>query len=73
MYRLRILARDEWRHGAARRVERECVHLMDWEGGFLALRFRSPRDTYRQEFASFEAFLGTFAPLSEPAPPPPAP
>lgn len=63
MYRLRILARDEWRHGAARRVERECLHLADWKGGFLALRFRAPRDSYRAEFASFTAFLGTFAPL----------
>ncbi|MEE8425333.1 MAG: hypothetical protein V3S11_05870 [Elusimicrobiota bacterium] len=65
MYRLRILARDEWRHGASRRVERECIHLRDWKGGFLVLRFRAPRDAYRSEFASFEAFLETFAPLSK--------
>ncbi|MFH1726162.1 MAG: hypothetical protein ABII00_16255 [Elusimicrobiota bacterium] len=55
--RLRIMAREEWTHGASRRVERECVHLRDIPGGFLVLRFRAARHSFRREHEAFETFL----------------
>ncbi|OGR60635.1 MAG: hypothetical protein A2X36_04845 [Elusimicrobia bacterium GWA2_69_24] len=62
MARLRIMARDEWAHGAARRLERECLHLRDVPGGFLVLRFRAPKDAFKREHAAFEAFLEGLTP-----------
>lgn len=62
-YRLRIMARDEWAHGASRLVERECILLRDVENGFLVLRFRAPRAEFRREHAVFETFIASFESL----------
>jgi len=60
MYRLRIMARDEWHHGASRNVDRECVHIRDIPGGFMVLRFRAPRAHFKSEHERFLTFLGSF-------------
>jgi len=65
---LRLMARDEWTHGASRRVERECVHIRPVPGGFFVLRLRAPLDDFADEHGFFEAFLSSFEPLpSSPA------
>ncbi|MFA6028779.1 MAG: hypothetical protein WC969_02870 [Elusimicrobiota bacterium] len=63
MYRLRIMARDEWQYGSTRKVERESVHLRPIRGGgFYALRLRAPREAFSGEKDAFDAFLTAFAP-----------
>ncbi|MFA5139972.1 MAG: hypothetical protein WC728_12135 [Elusimicrobiota bacterium] len=61
-YRLRIMARDEWTHGAARLVERECVHIRPAQDGFWAVRLRAPRADFARAHEAFETFLGSFEP-----------
>jgi hypothetical protein len=61
-YRLRIMARDEWLHGAARVVDRECVHIRQAPDGFWAVRLRAPRPAFAREHKAFESFLGSFEP-----------
>lgn len=67
MSRLRIMATDEWHCGASRRIDRECVHIRDIPGGpvpggFMVLRFRAPRHSFKREHKGFLAFLGSFEP-----------
>lgn len=60
MYRLRIMARDEWAHGAERLLERESVHLRDAPDAIWAVRYRAPERVYRrhrEDFLDFAAGL----------------
>ncbi|MFA6092856.1 MAG: hypothetical protein WCU88_05615 [Elusimicrobiota bacterium] len=61
-YRLRIMAQDEWTYGASRKLERECVHLRPFDGGFYVLRLRAPIDAYPDELPAFDALLKDFDP-----------
>jgi hypothetical protein len=61
MYRLRIMARDEWVHGASRVMDRECLVLRDLPDGFLVLRLRAPSAAFDSEHSAFERFLASFA------------
>jgi hypothetical protein len=62
MYRLRIMAREEWTYGASKKVESECVHVRPAGDGFYALRFRAPKPDYESERAVFDRFLLGFQP-----------
>jgi hypothetical protein len=55
--RLRLMAKDEWEKGAARRVERECVHLRKTRDGFAVVRFRTPDHAFEDQHAAWELFL----------------
>ena len=57
--RLRLMATDEWEHGAARRIERECVHLRPTQDGYAVIRFRAPDHAFDDQHAAFELFLGS--------------
>jgi hypothetical protein len=62
MYRLRVMARDEWMHGANRYVERESLHLRIEEGGFWVLRYRAPLSAFAHGEPAFHALVSSFRP-----------
>jgi hypothetical protein len=62
LYRLRLMAREEWAYGASMKVEREAVHLRDAPGGFYALRLRAPKDRFAEELPGFLRFAAEFSP-----------
>ena len=56
---LKMMAKDEWEHGAARRIDRECVHLRKLRDGFAAIRFRAPDHAFDGQHAAWELFLSS--------------
>lgn len=66
--RLRLMASDEWEHGAARRIERECVHIRPTKSGYAVVRFRAPDAAFEEQHAAFELFLATLVVPGQTAP-----
>ena len=62
LYRLRIIARQEWATGAASRAESECIHIRPVPDGFYAVRFRAPEADFARERAAFDEFILGFEP-----------